>query len=100
MTGTAIAAPTVWRHRRGPWRTRKEPSGWCAFTPSNGHIDPHKIGVLGFSAGGYLAAEISTKYRPRLYAPVDDADKESARPDFAVLVYPGHLAPARRTATP
>jgi acetyl esterase/lipase len=57
------------------------------------HIDPHKIGVLGFSAGGYLAAEISTKYRQRLYPPVDDADKESARPDFAVLVYPGHLAP-------
>ena len=57
------------------------------------HIDPHKIGVLGFSAGGYLAAEISTKYRHRLYPPVDDADKQSARPDFAVLVYPGHLAP-------
>ena len=56
------------------------------------HIDPHKIGVLGFSAGGYLAAEISTKYRKRLYAPIDDADKESARPDFAVLVYPGHLS--------
>ncbi len=56
------------------------------------HIDPHKIGVIGFSAGGYLAAEISTKYKQRQYAPVDDADKESARPDFAVLVYPGHLA--------
>ena len=59
------------------------------------HIDPHKIGVLGFSAGGYLAAEISTKYQQRLYAPIDDADKQSARPDFAVLVYPGHLAPGR-----
>ncbi len=59
------------------------------------HIDPHKIGVLGFSAGGYLAAEISTKYRERLYASVDDADKQSARPDFAVLVYPCHLAPGR-----
>lgn len=56
------------------------------------HIDPHKIGVLGFSAGGYLAAELSTKYQQRLYARVDDADKESTRPDFAVLVYPGHLA--------
>jgi acetyl esterase/lipase len=56
------------------------------------HVDPHKIGVLGFSAGGYLAAEISTKYEQRLYAPLDDADKEGARPDFAVLVYPGHLA--------
>ncbi|HTQ12336.1 MAG TPA: alpha/beta hydrolase [Rhizomicrobium sp.] len=58
------------------------------------HIDPHKVGVLGFSAGGYLVAEISTKYRERLYAPVDDADRQSARPDFAVLVYPGHLATA------
>jgi len=56
------------------------------------HIDPHRVGVLGFSAGGYLAAEISTKYRQRLYALVDGADKKSARPDFAVLVYPGHLA--------
>jgi acetyl esterase/lipase len=55
-------------------------------------IDPHKVGVLGFSAGGYLAAEISTRYRKRLYAPVDDADRQSARPDFAMLVYPGHLA--------
>ena len=51
--------------------------------------------MLGFSAGGYLAAEISTKYRQRLYAAEDDADKQSARPDFAVLVYPGHLAPGK-----
>ena len=55
------------------------------------HIDPHKVGVLGFSAGGYLAAEVNTRYKKRLYAPIDDADKETARPDFAVLVYPGHL---------
>jgi acetyl esterase/lipase len=55
------------------------------------HIDPHKIGVLGFSAGGYLVAEISTKFQRRLYAAVDAADKESCRPDFAVAVYPGHL---------
>jgi acetyl esterase/lipase len=55
------------------------------------HIDPHKIGVMGFSAGGYLAAEISTDYAHRLYEPIDAADKESARPDFAVAVYPGHL---------
>lgn len=55
------------------------------------HIDPHKVGVLGFSAGGFLAAEAATRYKTRLYAPIDDADKESARPDFAVLVYPGHL---------
>lgn len=64
------------------------------------HIDPRKIGVMGFSAGGYLAAEISTKFQQRLYVPVDDADKESARPDFAVLVYPGHLATDNDTLNP
>lgn len=55
------------------------------------HVDPHKIGVLGFSAGGFLVAEASTQYKRHLYAPVDDADKESARPDFALAIYPGHL---------
>jgi len=54
-------------------------------------IDPHKIGVLGFSAGGYLVAEISTNFARRLYEPIDAADEESCRPDFAVAVYPGHL---------
>jgi acetyl esterase/lipase len=61
------------------------------FHAAEWHIDPHKVGVLGFSAGGYLVAEISTDYKRRLYAPVDAADKESCRPDFAVGVYPGHL---------
>ena len=54
-------------------------------------IDPHKLGVLGFSAGGYLVAQISTNYNKHLYKPTDDADQQSARPDFAVGVYPGHL---------
>jgi acetyl esterase/lipase len=55
------------------------------------HIDPHKIGVLGFSAGGHMVASIST-HEERSYAPVDAADRESWRPDFAVALYPGHLA--------
>ncbi len=54
-------------------------------------IDPHKIGVLGFSAGGHLVAAISTNFEKRLYTAVDAADKESCRPDFAVALYPGHL---------
>ena len=54
-------------------------------------IDPHKIGVLGFSAGGHLVADISTHWEKRMYAPVDEADKQSCRPDFAVALYPGHL---------
>jgi acetyl esterase/lipase len=56
------------------------------------HIDPHKVGVLGFSAGGHLVAAISTHYEKRLYPTVDVADKESCRPDFAVSLYPGHLS--------
>jgi acetyl esterase/lipase len=55
------------------------------------HIDPHRIGVLGFSAGGHLVADISTHFDKRLYPAVDAADKESCRPDFAVALYPGHL---------
>jgi acetyl esterase/lipase len=55
------------------------------------HIDPRKVGVLGFSAGGHLVAAICTHFKRRLYSPVDAADKESCRPDFAVALYPGHL---------
>ncbi len=55
------------------------------------HIDPNKIGVLGFSAGGHLVAAISTHFDHRIYRRVDDADDVSCRPDFAVALYPGHL---------
>src|ERR1700719_591234 len=56
------------------------------------HIDPHKIGVLGFSSGGHLSAAMSTHFDKRLYPAVDAADKQSCRPDFAVAIYPGHLS--------
>ncbi|MGY5801214.1 alpha/beta hydrolase [Rhizobium sp. LEGMi12c] len=55
------------------------------------HVDPHKIGIIGFSAGGHLVAALSTHFSQRTYAPVDDADKLSCRPDFAMALYPGHL---------
>lgn len=58
------------------------------------HIDPHKIGVLGFSAGGHMVAALSTHFEHRLYPAVDAADKISCRPDFAVAIYPGHLSRA------
>ena len=53
-------------------------------------IDPHKVGVVGFSAGGRMVADISTHTR-LAYKPVDDADKLNFRPDFAIAGYPGHL---------
>ena len=66
--------------------------GLVRFHAAEWHVDPHKIGVLGFSAGGHLVAAISTHFERRLYQRVDAADGESCRPDFAVAVYPGHLA--------
>jgi len=66
--------------------------GLVRFHAPEWHIDPHKIGVLGFSAGGHLVAAISTHYAKRLYPSVDAADKESCRPDFAMPIYPGHLS--------
>jgi len=54
-------------------------------------VDPHKIGVIGFSAGGHLVAAVSTHFAQRTYPPVDAADALSCRPDFAIAVYPGHL---------
>lgn len=56
------------------------------------NIDPHKIGVLGFSAGGHLVAATSTLFDKSLHKPVDATDKLSARPDFAIALYPGHSA--------
>ncbi len=57
------------------------------------HIDPHRIGVLGFSAGGHLAAALSTHFGQRLYTSIDANDLASSRPDFAVLIYPAYLSP-------
>ena len=55
-------------------------------------LDAANIGMLGFSAGGHLTATACTNYEKRLYEAVDDADKVSCRPDFAILVYPAYLA--------
>jgi acetyl esterase/lipase len=60
------------------------------------HIVPHRVGVLGFSAGAHLSAALSTHYDERLYDPIDAADQLPCRPDFAVIVYPGYLALAEQ----
>ena len=59
-------------------------------------IDAKRVGVLGFSAGGHLAAALSTHFDKRIYDKIDAADDLSCRPDFAVVVYPGYLALAEQ----
>lgn len=54
-------------------------------------INPEKIGILGFSAGGHLSATASTNYQCRTYTRVDCADDNPCRPDFTILVYPAYL---------
>lgn len=54
-------------------------------------INPQRIGVIGFSAGGHLAVAAATMFDQRTYAPIDHADQVSCRPDFAIVVYPGYL---------
>jgi len=54
-------------------------------------IDPQRIGIMGFSAGGHLSAAASTNHDKRAYDPADDADRVSCRPDFALLIYPAYL---------
>jgi acetyl esterase/lipase len=66
-------------------------------------IDPDRIGILGFSAGGHLAATLSNQSAERTYPRVDDADDVSCRPNFALLIYPAYLVEAKsggNTLTP
>jgi acetyl esterase/lipase len=65
-------------------------------------VDPHRIGVMGFSAGGHVAASLGTRHAEAAYAPVDAIDRASARPDYMLLVYPvidmgEHAHPESRT---
>jgi len=54
-------------------------------------IDPKRIGILGFSAGGHLTVRVSTNFKTRSYKPIDAADEASCRPDFSIPIYPAYL---------
>ncbi len=55
------------------------------------NINPNKIGVMGFSAGGHLVADVCTNYRKRAYALTDDLDNTTCRPNFGIVMFPGHM---------
>ena len=59
-------------------------------------IDPNRIGVLGFSAGGHLTVMSGVQYDTQTYNPADEADKQSARPDFICPIYAAYLADGYR----
>ena len=65
--------------------------GFLRSKADDWNLDPERIGVLGFSAGGHLSATLSNHWRERKYQRVDGADDVSCRPDFTILVYPAYI---------
>ncbi|MBO9586319.1 MAG: alpha/beta hydrolase [Flavobacterium sp.] len=69
----------------GPLQDAQEAIRYVRHNATKWSIDPDKIGILGFSAGGHLASTASTHYDDHVY---ESAYKVSARPDFSLLIYP------------
>jgi acetyl esterase/lipase len=63
-------------------------------------IDPAKIGLIGFSAGGHVSARASTGFEEPAYPAIDAIDGQSARPDFAMLIYPAYLGDGKGSVSP
>ena len=90
--------PQAWHHNRVenapkvqlPLQDAQRAIGLLRYRAASYGIDPNKIGVIGFSAGGHLAAAVSNAGK-LTYKSVDAADRGRTRPDFAILLYPGHL---------
>ena len=74
-----------------PLQDAQRALGFVRFHAKEWSLNPKRIGVLGFSAGGHLTAYLSTHFDKRAYEPVDDADQVSCRPDFSMPIYPAYL---------
>jgi len=60
------------------------------------HIDPSRIGMIGFSAGGHLVGATATNFARRGYQPIDAVDEVSCRPDFGIMAYSGYFFPIEK----
>lgn len=69
----------------GPLQDAQEALRMVRRNADKWKLDPGKVGIMGFSAGGHLASTLSTKFLEKVYVPVDNT---SARPDFSILMYP------------
>jgi acetyl esterase/lipase len=98
ITGCVLRYRTKDGSDRPPWQ-RPLQDGQRAVSLLRSHavdwkLDSHKIGILGFSAGGQAAALVATRFDHRAYDDADDIDAASCRPDFSLLVYPWQLVDA------
>lgn len=65
--------------------------GLIRYKAKDFNVDPKRLGIMGFSAGAHLSVRTSTNFEKRFYVPVDEADAQSSRPDFALIIYPAYL---------
>ncbi|MBB6370788.1 alpha/beta hydrolase [Chryseobacterium shigense] len=77
-----------WKTTNVPFEDAQRAIRMIRSLAQNYNIDPNKVGILGFSAGGHLAGYTSARPDQKLYAPIDHIDTLSARPDFTGLIYP------------
>ena len=87
----AVLKYRVPKNREGALQDAQRALGFLRSKADDWNLDPERIGVLGFSAGGHLSATLSNHWRERKYQRVDGADDVSCRPDFTVLVYPAYI---------
>jgi acetyl esterase/lipase len=77
--------------REGALQDAQRAIRYVRMNAAKWNIDPERIGIMGFSAGGSLSARTSTMFSKRTYSPVDKADSLSCRPSFTMLIYPAYL---------
>ncbi len=79
--GMARSLPSSQDAQRAMSILRSNASAWG--------LDPQRIGILGFSAGGQIAANLITGFERRMYDAIDEIDRAPTRPDFSIIIYPG-----------